>query len=107
MRRNPSPATRHIPRRCGSCKWWKLTTAEGGFCSSKQLEGVPAVAKFRLTRPDEGPFCGLWQPIQSEVKRADGTLPPDVMVGALQDTVHREIGVSRAARSVKVKKEER
>lgn len=43
-------------------------------------------------------------PLSAEVEEARRPLPPDVLVSALQDTVHREVGISRVARTVRTKK---
>jgi len=43
-------------------------------------------------------------PLSAEARAARAPLPPEVLADARQDTVHRDVGRGRAARTVKAKR---
>lgn len=70
MRREPGYATRGIPRRCGTCKFWHVDDAGTGWCEHPSRPHIPHSPLRICPRPEDGERCPLWQPIQSEVRRA-------------------------------------
>jgi hypothetical protein len=69
VRLNPGPATRHIPRRCGTCRFWKIKDDARTFCNHPSLRKIPAIELLCSTRPEEGTLCPLWNPMQEEIRR--------------------------------------
>ena len=75
VRRNPEPRTAHIPRRCGTCKYWEVWGIETQrrvlitICGHPWLGDIPLCRKWAETRSEWGTKCPLWQPIQEEIRR--------------------------------------
>ena len=88
--------------------WESSLAAIGAECEKRHerirdLEAQLALANDAMCMVRDRCTCGAGMAAVRAARRerSGSPLPPDVMVSALQDRVHKETGISRPAKSVK------
>ena len=81
-----------------------LLTDQGGTVPIDLLAAGRYDEFLQLVGAGRGPQTLVRKPLSSEAREARTPLPPEELIDALQDRVHRDVGRGRAARTVRSKR---